>query len=256
MNTKLELTRPLAFLDVEATGVDPATDKIVSLAIVKMLPGDMLREAVDETFYWQFNPERSMSAEVIAIHGITNEAAAQMRPFLESAALVHAALKGCDLSGFNLRNYDIPIIWEELYRAKIEWDLEGVRVIDAGTIFKKKEERTLSAAMQFYCGKTNENAHHAMADTLASREVLSAQIQRYADLGKMGLGELAEFSKLEDRVDLAGKIVMKNGVAVYNLRRVQDVPVVDDPGFAEWMLERDFSANTKMHLRRILGWVL
>lgn len=239
--------RPLCVFDIEGTGTDVAKDRIVTLAVMRIESSSVTARE------WQINPRMQMSEDVIAVHGITNETAAQWKPFDSYATEIAEFVKGCDLAGFNLLNYDIPLLWEELNRCGIEWSLERVRIIDAGNIFKKKEERTLSAAVQFYLERNHEGAHEAQADVRATADVIDAQLSRYADLGTMSLDELAAFSRFDERIDLAGKIVKgKDGRPTYNIGKVRGVAVEDDPGFADWMLGKDFSANTKAALRTIL----
>lgn len=245
----MKLSRPIVFFDLEGTGTDVAKDKIVSVAAVKMAPNSMMRQKIEA----RINPGVAMSEEVMAIHGITNEMVASAHKFDHYAQPIHEFMIGCDLAGFNLFNYDIPLLWEELYRCGIEWNLSGVNVIDAGNIFKKKEERTLSAAVKFYCGREHDGAHEALADVHATIDVLEAQMNRYPDMKAMDVGAVAEFSKFDNRVDLAGKIVRDaNGDPVYNIGKSKGVKVKDDLGFAYWMLGRDFTANTKSTLQKII----
>lgn len=248
MNLQAKLNgRPLCVFDIEGTGTDVAKDRIVTLAAMRIEPKSVVSRQ------WEVNPGIQMSEEVIAVHGITNEMAAQWKPFEHHARDIARFINGSDLAGFNLVNYDIPLLWEELNRCGIEWSLEGVRIIDAGNIFKKKEERTLSAAVQFYLERNHDGAHEAQADVTATADVLDAQLLRYTDLRAMTLDELAVFSRFDDRIDLAGKIVRgKDGRPTYNIGKVRGVAVEDDPGFADWMLCKDFSANTKSVIRTIL----
>lgn len=239
--------RPLVALDIEATGLDIAKDRIVTLAAQRF--GEMTSRHL-----FQVNPGITMSDEVIAVHGITNEMCARWEPFASQAQSVFALIDGCDLLTFNGLNYDIPLLWEELNRCGIEWSLDGVRVIDAGNVFKKKEERTLSAAVQFYCDREHEGAHDASADVDATLDVINSQLVRYQDLRSMSLAELDAFSRFDERIDLAGKIVKgKDGRPTYAIGKVRGTAVEDDLGFADWMLSKDFSANTKMVIRKILN---
>lgn len=244
----MKLTRPLLFFDVESTGVDPAKDKIVTISMLKQQPDGSFKILSAE-----FNPGFEMKPEVIAIHGITNEMTALWPPFSTHAKAIHEHFKGCDLCGYNLLNFDIPILWEEFYRCGIEWDLSGVHIVDAGNIFKIKEPRTLSAAMKFYCGADHQDAHSAKADVLATQLVLKGQLQRYPDLDAMDLPTLAASSKMDDRIDLAGKLVRdKDGDAVYAFGKSKGVKVRDDLGYADWMLKSDFSQQTKIALRAVI----
>lgn len=237
------MNRPLCTFDIEATGVDVAKDRIVSIAA--LIGG--------EEHEWLVNPGCLMTDEVIAIHGITNEMVADKPLFAAIAREVHEMIKGCDLCGFNLLNFDVPLLWEEFRRSGIEWNLDGVNIIDVGNIFKKKEERTLSAAVKFYLGREHDSAHDAAGDVRATYEVLGAQLNRYDDLEWMDHSELAAFSAFDKRVDLAGKIILNDkGEPIYNIGQSKGKRVVDDPGFGRWMLTKDFSENTKQHLRRLL----
>jgi DNA polymerase III subunit epsilon len=242
--------RPLVIFDVESTGTDVAKDRIVSihLKVFSGLGGDLM-----DTYETLINPEWTMTDEVIAIHGITNEMVATAPKFREVADTIYALVSDQDLAGFNHTNFDIPILWEEFYRCGIKWDLSGVSIIDAGNIFKKKEERSLAAAVQFYCNRKHESAHSAGGDVDATVAVLGAQLMRYQDLRGMSAETLAAFSRFDDRVDLAGKIVRdKDGDPCYNIGTSKGVKVKNDLSFAYWMLSKDFPMQTKIVLETIL----
>jgi DNA polymerase-3 subunit epsilon len=242
------IERPIAFLDIEGTGTDVAKDRIVSMHVARIDPSGVV-----EAENWMFNPGVQMSAEVIAIHGITNEQVAGCLPFRDHAKGIHNFIKGCDLGGFNLLNYDVPLLWEEFHRAGIKWNTRGVAIIDVGNIFKKKEERTLSAAVKFYCGRQHTGAHGAEADVEATIDVLDAQLGRYQDLTGMSVEELARFSQFEDRIDLAGKIIRNaDGVPVFNFGQHKGTRVMDNKSYAQWMLSKDFSENTKEAIRSLI----
>lgn len=240
--------RPICSFDIEGTGCNNLSEeRIVTIGIHK------LDELSESSFSYNCNPGSKMSDEVIAIHHITNEQASQWSPFAEVAPLIFQVVDGCDLIGYNLMNYDVPLLWEEFYRCGILWDLSNVNIIDPGNIFKKKEERTLSAAVQFYLDCEHLGAHDALEDATATLAVLEAQLERYRDLSKLSLEELAEFSRFDQRLDLAGKIIKgKDGRPTYTLQKVRGVAVEDDPGFARWMLNKDFTANTKLVLQQVL----
>lgn len=246
----MTLTKPVVWLDVESTGTDPAVDRIVTMATVHELPGG--HQTIQE---WRFNPGVTMSPENVAIHGITNEMVKDWPAFKTKASEVLNVLTGCDLGGFALSVFDIPIIWEELYRCGVTWDLSGVNVFDAGTLFKRREERSLTAAMKFYCGKEHAGAHSALADVRATMEVFRAQVERYGLSGKSP-AELSKECLIDEdqvRIDLAGIIVRsKDGVARYTHKKVRGVAVKDDIGYAEWILRNPFSAETKIQLRKVL----
>lgn len=247
----LFLSRPLCFFDIESTGTDVARDRIISLAVKKFLPDG-------ESHGLQFivNPGMPIPAESSKIHGFTDDIVKDLPPFKTKAAPLFDFILACDLAGYNCLNFDVPLLYEEFARCGITWDLAGVRIIDVGNIFKKKEERTLEAAVKFYCHRQMEHAHNAVADVEATADVLDGQLTAYTDLAAMSVEKLAEFSRFDDRIDLAGKIVRNaQGEAVYNFGKVKDVRVIDDRGFGEWILRNDFTQNTKDVVRRILKGV-
>lgn len=238
---------PTVFLDIESTGTRVESDRIVQLGLYKFHHG------YEEEKEFLFNPGIAIPDEVIAVHGITNEMVKDKPQFKDHAPEVREFLFGCNLAGFNLLNFDVPLLWEEFYRAGIVWNTEGVHIIDAGNIFKKKEERSLTAAVMFYCGREHVGAHSALADAKATYEVLKAQCARYKDL-PAAIDELAQFSRFEERIDLAGKFVRdKDGDAVYNFGKLKGIKCRHDDGsFIYWMLGKDFSQNTLMAARKIL----
>lgn len=244
----MKLTRPLVFFDVESTGVDPAKDRIVTLSALKVYPNEKTHSLNAE-----FNPGFPMTPEVIAIHGITNEQTALWPPFATHAKTIWYYMLDCDLGGFNLLNFDIPILWEEFWRCGIEWEVGQSHVIDVGNIFKIKEPRTLAAAMKFYCGVDHSEAHDAKADTIATKLVLDGQLKRYPDIAEFDVPKLAEFSRMNERFDLAGKIIKdKDGDPSYAFGKCKGIKVRDDQSYAKWMLGADFSEQTKIVLRGIL----
>jgi DNA polymerase III subunit epsilon len=236
-------SRPAFSIDIEATGVNPATDRIIQLAIVS------------ETFEYSIlvNPGTPIPVGASEIHGITDDDVADKPPFLDHAGAVHKLLQGVDLIGFNLSNFDVPLLWEELYRCGIEWDLSDTKIFDAGTLFKRREERTLAAAVKFYLGIDAVDLHDAVIDAKATLRVLFAQCVRYG-LNPMDRDTLAKESAYDEvRVDLAGKIVVgKDGRPTFNFGKAKGVAVEDDTGYAMWMLRSDFTQNTKKHLEAIL----
>jgi DNA polymerase-3 subunit epsilon len=245
---KMKLIRPICFFDIESTGLDVARDRIISIAIKKQLPDGF---CAGEQF--KFNPGIPINPEASAKNGFTDESVKGFPSFKSKSKEIHLHFLGCDLCGYNLINFDVPILWEEFFRCGITWDLSEVNIIDAGNIFKKKEERTLSAAVKFYCLKEMQNAHDALADVTATAEVLDGQLERYPDLDFMSVVELAAFSKMDKRIDLAGKFVTnKKGEAVYSFGKSKGLTVVQDPGFAHWMLTKDFTENTKAVARQLL----
>lgn len=248
---KLSLEKPLAVFDLETTGINQAKDRIVEIAIVKLHPN-----GEKEKFYSLVNPEMPIPEHAAAIHGITNEKVATEPTFEQLAQKILAFLENCDLGGFNSNKFDIPILHEEFSRAGISFNLADRNLIDAQVIFHRMEERTLSAAYKFYCDKSLENAHSALADTEATLEVLLAQIERYEEVPKTA-AELHEFSRGKSKkLDMAGRFALNDDdVPVFNFGKHRGKPVADvfkaEPGYYGWMLSAEFPEDTKMVLKRI-----
>lgn len=245
------LTKPLVSIDTETTGVDPAKDRIITLAIyIQQGSGVRKRE-------WMFNPGIPIPKGASDIHGI-KDADVVDRPSFASHIDEIVEFFGADyvLVGFNLLRFDIPIIIEELHRAAYKgvWPKEGQLIIDAGNIFKIKEQRTLTAAVRKYCDRDHAGAHGAIADAEATADVLLGQLKQYPDLANMTAEELAKFSTMPGMVDFAGKLGLdKDGDVIFNIGKVKGTKVKNDEGMARWMLERDFTQDTKRHLRRVIG---
>lgn len=234
----------LICFDVESTGVDPATDRIVQIA---------WKCDDDAAISLLVNPCRPIPAESTEVHGITDEMVEHKPTFQDLAPALHEVFRRGDLLGFNISNFDVPLLWEEFYRSQIVWDLSENRILDAGTLFKRREQRTLAAALQFYCAKTLEGAHNALNDVNATMEVWHGQLLRYGlvDADRETLERESNYE--EKRVDLAGKIVTgKDGRPAYAIGKSKGVAVADDASFARWMLGKDFSANTKIVVSKIL----
>src|SRR5699024_7230330 len=174
---ELNLTKPICFFDLETTGINIANDRIVEMSILKVFPNGN-----KESHTWRVNPEMIIPAEVIKVHGITNEAVANEPTFKELSKTVYQFIKGCDLAGYNSNRFDIPLLAEELLRAEIDFDIKSAMAVDVQTIFHKMEKRTLEAAYKFYCNRDLSNAHSAEADTNATYEVLKAQLDTYPNL--------------------------------------------------------------------------
>lgn len=247
---ELNLTRPICFFDLEATGTNIAKDRIVEIAILKIHPNGN-----KESRSWLVNPEINIPAEVIAIHGITNEKVANEPTFKELAPEVHKMIKGCDLGGYNSNRFDIPLLVEELLRAGIDFEMKSTHSVDVQTIFHKMEQRTLAAAYNFYCGKTLENAHTAEADTMATYEVLKSQINRYDEL-QNDIASLAQFSARKKFADFAGFIMYdKNGAEVFAFGKYKGKNVEkvfeEEPGYFGWIQNADFPLYTKKVLTAI-----
>lgn len=247
---ELKLNKPICFFDLETTGVNVASDRIVEISILKVFPNGN-----KESHTWRVNPEMPIPKVVIAIHGITDEMVADEPSFRELAPKVYALIKDSDLGGFNSNRFDIPLLAEELLRAEIDFDLKKALSVDVQTIFHKKEKRTLEAAYKFYCDKSLENAHSASADTLATYEILLSQLDRYDDL-ENDVSSLASFSSHKQFADFAGFIgFTKDGDEVFNFGKHKGVLVEDvlekEPGYFGWILNADFPLYTKKVLTRV-----
>jgi DNA polymerase-3 subunit epsilon len=246
----LNLTKPLCFFDLETTGINITTDRIVEISILKVYPNGN-----KESKTWLVNPEMPIPAEVSAIHGITDDKVANEPTFKQLASEINNMIKDADLAGFNSNRFDIPLLAEEMLRADMDFDMKSRLAIDVQTIFHKMEQRTLSAAYKFYCDKTLENAHTAAADTLATYEVLEAQVERYEDL-ENNAKFLAEFSSRKRFADFAGFIAFnKEGQEVFSFGKHKGKLVTDvletEPGYFGWLLNADFPLYTKKVLTAI-----
>ena len=253
--SRLVLDRPLAFFDIEATGLDRANDRIVELSIVRLHPDGHRDEKT-----WRVNPGKPIPEEASAIHGI-RDADVKNEPFLKQVAPeIVAFLEDCDLGGFNVIHYDVPMLTAELTRVGCPLSLEGRRIIDAQKIYHQMEPRTLSAALQFYCGKEHTNAHGALADVEATMDVLEGQLARYESLPS-DLEQLHDFCNRRDPswADAEGKLRWLGGELVINFGRNQGRKMRDlvqlEKGFLNWMLKMDFPADTKQIISNCLNGV-
>ena len=247
---QLNLTKPICFFDLETTGVNITNDRVVEISILKVFPNGN-----KESKTWLVNPEMSIPAEVSAIHGITDERVANEPTFKELAKDIYTMVKDSDLAGFNSNRFDIPLLAEEMLRADIDFDMKNRLAIDVQTIFHKMEQRTLSAAYKFYCDKSLENAHTAEADTLATYEVLKAQVARYDEL-ENDTKFLADFSSHKKFADFAGFISYnKEGEECFSFGKHKGKLVTDvldqEPGYFGWLLNADFPLYTKKVLTAI-----
>lgn len=246
----LKLNKPIVFFDLETTGVNIGKDRVVEISILKVFPNGN-----KESKTWLVNPEIEIPQEASDIHGITNEKVVAEPTFKELAPSINEMIADCDLAGFNSNRFDIPLLAEELMRAGIDFDMENRKAIDVQVIFHKKEQRTLSAGYQFYCGKELEGAHGAEADTNATFEILLAQLDKYDDIGK-SVDELSAFSTHGKRADFAGFILMNDenqeifSFGKYKGRTVEEV-LKENPGYHNWIQNADFPLYTKKVLRQI-----
>ncbi|MGB5462021.1 MAG: exonuclease domain-containing protein [Aureibaculum sp.] len=247
---ELKLTKPIVFFDLETTGVNIAQDRIVEISILKVFPNGN-----KESKTWLVNPEIEIPEEVVAIHGITNERVVNEPTFKELAKEINQLIEGCDLAGFNSNRFDIPLLAEELLRADIDFDMKNRVAVDVQVIYHKKEQRTLSAAYEFYCNKSLDNAHSAEADTLATYEILKAQIEQYDDL-ENDVKFLNEFSSHKKRADFAGFITFNEDeeevftFGKYKGQKVEDI-LEKDKGYYSWIQNADFPLYTKKVLTAI-----
>ena len=247
---ELNLTKPIVFFDLETTGINIAKDKVVEISILKVFPNGN-----KESKTWLVNPEIEIPKEASDIHGITNEKVVTEPTFKELASEINAMIADADLAGFNSNRFDIPLLAEELMRAGIDFDMNNRKAIDVQVIFHKKEQRTLSAGYQFYCGKELEGAHGAEADTNATYEILLAQLDKYEDI-ENSVDALSEYSTHGKRADFAGFILMNDkdqeifSFGKYKGRTVEEV-LKENPGYNTWIQNADFPLYTKKVLREI-----
>ncbi len=247
---KLKLNRAIAFIDLETTGTNIGTDRIVEISILKLMPDDITHI---ETF--RVNPTIAIPVESTAIHGITDSDVKDNPTFKQLAPVLLKILEQCDLAGYNSNKFDIPLLVEEFLRAEVDFDFENRKFIDVQNIFHKMEQRTLAAAYKFYCHKELTGAHGAEADVKATFEVLQAQLKMYDSL-EGNVAYLHKFSSANDVVDLAGRIVRdKRGVEVFNFGKHKGKPVLEifksEPSYYNWMMDGDFPLSTKRVITKL-----
>lgn len=267
---KLNLQKPLVIFDLETTGLDLVKDRVIQLSYIKVYPNG--REVRGNVLV---NPEKPIPDEVVQLTGITNDDVKDKPTFKQLAAQLSDVFNGSDIAGFNSNHFDVPLLAEEFLRAGIDFDFSKSRLIDVQTIFHKMERRNLAAAYKFYCGRKMEEdfeAHRADQDTEATYRVLQGELDYYTAEHQESLGEdptdrvlendmqfLADFSKVNDNVDFAGRIVWANvkgqRTEVFNFGKHKGMPVSEvlrlDPGYYSWILGGDFTYNTKQVLTRI-----
>lgn len=250
----LQLSKPLAVIDLETTGVNLSADRIVEIAIVKIQP-DGTRLVKRKLL----NPEIPISATSAELHGITNEMVKDAPTFRQVANEIRQFLENCDLAGYNSNRFDIPLLAEEFLRVGLDFDFKGRRLLDVQKIFHMMEQRTLSAAYKFYCGKIHDGAHGAEADAQATWEVLVAQIEKYPQLGKT-LESIITCIGDDDIVDFARRMIMENGTEIFNFGKHKGRPVADvlkaEPQYYDWMMKGDFPMHTKQKLTEIFNRTL
>ena len=247
---QLQLTKPICFFDLETTGTNVAKDRIVEISILKVYPNGN-----KESRTWLVNPEMPISPESEAVHGISNEKVANEPTFKQLSKEIYKIIKDSDLAGFNSDRFDIPLLVEEMLRADIDCDMKNRVSVDVQTIFHKMEKRTLEAAYKFYCDKNLEDAHSAEADTMATYEVLLAQLERYPEL-ENNVKKLSEFTTRKQSLDFAGFIVLdEEERAIFSFGKHKGKTVDEvleaEPGYFGWILNADFPLYTKKVLTQI-----
>ena len=260
---QLNLTKPIAFIDLETTGINVASDRIVEISILKIHPGGK-----EEVKTLRVNPEMPIPAESSAIHHIFDEDVKDCPTFKQLAAQLSSFIDGCDLAGYNSNKFDIPLLAEEFLRADVDFDLRNRRLVDVQNIFHIMEQRTLSAAYKFYCNKEIENAHSAEADIKATYEVFLAQLEKYKEVEMLdGKGNkffpvtnnIEALSKLTARnrtADLAGRIHFNaKGEEVFAFGKHKDKSVEEifekEPSYYKWMMDNEFPLYTKKIITQI-----
>jgi len=247
---KINLVRPICFFDLETTGINISKDRIVEISVLKIFPNGN-----KESKTWLVNPKIPIPNEVSNIHGITDDMVVNEPSFDSIGVYVKEMIDKCDLGGFNSNKFDIPLLAEEFLRNEIDFNLENVKCIDVQNIFHKMEKRTLGAAYQFYCQKDLIDAHSSKADTLATFEVLEAQIQKYSEL-ENNVDFLSDFSSRNKSVDLAGFIIYnKDNIPCFSFGKHKgktvDYIIENEPGYLGWILNSDFPMYTKKILTKL-----
>lgn len=260
---KLNLKNPLVFLDLETTGINIVSDRIVEITILKIFPGGK-----EEVKTFRLNPTIPIDPKATAVHGITDDDVKDLPTFKEIAQTLANEFEGCDFAGFNSNKFDFPLLAEEFLRAEVDIDFKKRKFVDVQVIFHKMEQRTLSAAYKLYCNKDLKDAHSSEADTIATYEVLQAQLDKYigqkfvdsagvaSDPIQNDIDYLAKFSSHTQNVDFIGRIVYnEKGDEVINFGKYKGIPVEEvfkkDPSYYSWMMNGDFPLYTKKVLTQI-----
>ena len=247
---RIQLHKPIVFFDLETTGVNIATDRVVEISIIKVYPnGNELRKT------YRVNPEMPIPPQATAVHKITDADVADCPTFKQLAKELMQIFSDADIAGYNSNKFDVPLLAEEFIRAGVDFDLKKRNFVDVMSIFMKKEPRNLSAAYKFYCNGDLENAHSANADTDATYEVFKAQLERYTDIGN-DIQEISKFSSYNSNADFMGRLVYDaDHNVVINFGKYKGMPVTDvlrrDPGYYSWIMQGDFALNTKQVLTEI-----
>lgn len=247
----LQLAKPLAVIDIECTGMNLSSDRIVEIAIVKIMPDG--RQTVKRKL---LNPEVPIPPSQTDIHGISDEMVKDAPTFRQVANEIRQFIDNADLAGYNSNRFDIPMLVEEFLRASLEFDFKNRKLLDVQKIFHTMEQRTLSAAYKFYCNCTLENAHSAEADAVATWEVLKSQVQRYPQLG-LTVESILKCIGEDNMVDFARRMIMENGREVFNFGKHKGRAVTDvlkaEPQYYDWMMKGDFPLHTKQKLTEVFN---
>lgn len=250
----LQLTRPIAFIDLETTGINLGTDRIVEIAIVKLSP-----DGSKQVKRKLINPEMPIPPQSSEVHGITDEMVKDAPTFKQASNEIRQFLEGCDLAGYNSNKFDIPLLVEEFLRAGQDFRTDGRKLLDVQKVFHVMEPRTLSAAYRFYCNKELEGAHGAEVDATATWEVLEAQVARYPQIGNT-VESIVKAVGEDEIVDFARRMVYQDGKIVFNFGKhkgkvVEEVLRVER-SYYDWMMQGDFPQHTKQKLTEILHKML
>lgn len=247
----MEHFKDIVFFDLETTGKDVATDRIVELSALKV---DCNFNIISPPKTYRFNPMKPIHPEATAAHGITIDMVQNEPTFKQRSIALYQYLEGCNLAGYNIKDFDVPLLSEEFARCCLKWPLMTEKYFDSFRIFRIKEKRDLTAALKFYCNENMEGAHAAENDILATLKIMKAQINRYPDLRELDEEGLDAFCNDGIKyADIACKLSYnEQGVMVYAFGKSKGTPVKSDPGFGEWMLKNSFTNNTKEILRREL----
>jgi len=248
---RLALSRPICFIDLETTGINVSSDKIVEIAIVKILP-----DGTKQVKRKLVNPEIPIPKGASDIHGISDEMVKDAPSFKQIANEIKQFIELSDLAGYNSNRFDIPMLNEEFLRAGIAVDIETRKLLDVQKVYHMMEQRTLSAAYKFYCNKNLEDAHSAEADASATWEILEAQLEKYPQIGST-VEAVVKFTGEDHIVDFARRFVFENGVEVFNFGKHKGKPVIqvlkEEPQYYDWMMKGDFALHTKQKLTEILN---
>lgn len=245
------LSKPIVFFDLETTGIDVSKDRIVELAFIKIMPNNEREEYIK-----RINPQMPIPAEASAVHGIYDDDVKDAPTFKQIAKELFHWLKNCDFAGYNNARFDLPLLVEEFLRAQVDIDFENRAIIDVQQIFFKMEQRTLKAALSFYCNQELVDAHSAAADTQATIDVFEAQLKKYQDLPR-SIEHIQTYLGSDDTVDYARRLVKKDSKIVFNFGKYKGQVVTDiftkDPSYYDWMMKSDFTLHTKQKISEILN---